>query len=177
MDTLEVARAAQIGAKPGAELLRHLVGVALQQLGAVLGQLGDGRLGRVPVPRAILIEVGRRAGQPPQRIAEHGRRLARHHAPKLHTAVLEPLMRSLGRGCGAEIDGPRDTSGSGELAEVRNVSVDPQRQRASTVNVLLDYRHPVVGQVSGQLELHARIVDRDVRGRISGFRSPFSHRQ
>ena len=164
MDPMEVAGTAQIGAQPGAERLRHLVGVALQQLGAVLGQLGDGRLGRVPVPRAVLIEVGRRAGQPPQRIAEHGGRLARHHAPELHTSVLQPLMSSLGGGRGTEIDGPRDAPASGELAEVRHVSVDPQRQRAGTVHVLLDHRHPVVRQVSGQLELHARIVDRDVRG-------------
>ena len=121
---LEVARATQIGAKPGAKLLCHLVGVALQQLGAVLGQLGDGRLGRVPVPRTILIEVGRRTGQPPQRIAEHSGRLARHHAPELHPAVLEPLMSSLGRGRGTEIDGPCDAPASGELAEVRYLSVE-----------------------------------------------------
>ena len=77
-------------------------------------------------------------------------------------------MGSLGRGRGTEIDGPSDAPASGELAEVRNVSVDPQRQRTGSVHVLLEHRHPVVRQVSGQLELHARIVDRDVRGQNQG---------
>ena len=31
------------------------------------------------------------------------------------------------------------------------------------VHVLLDHRHPVVRQIARQLELHARVVDRDVR--------------
>ena len=93
MDAAEVARLAQVGAQPLVELLHHLVGVALELLGAVLGQLGDRGLRRVPVARAVLVEVGRRAGQPAQRIAEDRRRLARHHAAELHPPVLEAAMR------------------------------------------------------------------------------------
>ena len=93
MDAAEVARLAQVGAQALVELLHHLVRIALELLGAVLRQLGDRGLRRVPVARAILIEVGRRAGEPPQRIAEDRRRLARHHAAELHPPILEAAMR------------------------------------------------------------------------------------
>ena len=59
-------------AKPLVEFLDDGVRVALELLGAVLRELGHRGLGRVPVAGAILVEVGRSARQPPQRIPEHG---------------------------------------------------------------------------------------------------------
>ena len=57
-------------------------------LGTIFCKLGDGRLRRVPKARAILIKVGRRRRKAPQRITEHGWRLAWHHAAELDTAIL-----------------------------------------------------------------------------------------
>ena len=124
VDAREVARLAQVGAQPLVQLLRHLVGIALELLGAVLGELGDGRLGRVPVARPVLIEVGRRRREPPQRIAEDGRRLARHHAAELDPPVLEPAVRRGRRRRRAEVDGARHAPRRVQLAEVRLLGVD-----------------------------------------------------
>ena len=107
MDAREVAGLAQVGAQPLVQLLRHLVGIALELLGAVLGELGDRRLRRVPEARPVLVEVGRRRGEPPQRIAEHGRRLARHHAAELDAPVLEAAVRRRRRRRRAEVDRAR----------------------------------------------------------------------
>ena len=84
---------AQVGAQALVELVHHLVGIAFQLLGAVLRQLGDRGLRRIPVARAVLIEVGGRSGQPPQGIAEDRRRLARHHAAELDPPIFKPAMR------------------------------------------------------------------------------------
>ena len=69
-----------------------LSGSRFELLGAVLRQLRHGRLGRVPGTRPVLVEVGGGRGEPPQRVAEHRRRLPRHHAAELHPAVLDPAM-------------------------------------------------------------------------------------
>ena len=164
VDAGEVAGPAQVGAQPLVQLLRHLVGIALELLGAVLGELGHRRLSGVPEARPVLIEVGRRRRQPPQRVAEHRRRLARHHAAELDAPVLEPAMRRRRRGRGAEVDGARHPPRRVQLAEVGLLGVDLERQRVRPVHVLLDDRRPVVREVARQLGLHARIVDRH-RGR------------
>ena len=67
-------------------------------------------------------------------------------------------------GRGAEIDGARHAAAGGKLAEIGQLAVEPQRQRVGAVDVLLDHRRPVVGEVAGQLELDARVVDGDVGG-------------
>ena len=139
-------------------------GIALELLGAVLGELGDRRLGGVPEARAVLVEVGRRRREPPQRVAEHGRRLARHHAAELHPPILEPAVRGRGRGRRAEVDRARHPPRGVQLAEVGLLGVDLERQRVRPVHVLLDDRRPVVREVARQLGLHARVVDRDRRG-------------
>ena len=145
--------------------MHHLVRVAFQLLGAVLGELGDRRLRGVPVARPVLIEVGGRCGQPPQGIAEHGRRLARHHAPELDAAVLQATVRGGRRGSRAEVNRARHTPTGRELAEVRDLAVESQGQRAGAVHVLFEDRHPVVREVARQFGLHARVVDGDV-GRL-----------
>ena len=76
VDAAKVARSAQVSAQPLLDLGGDRVGIALELLGPILGELGDGRLRRVPVARAVLVEVGRRRAQTPQRVAEH-RRLTR----------------------------------------------------------------------------------------------------
>jgi hypothetical protein len=129
VDALEVSGLPQVGAQPLVQLLRHLVGVALELLGTILGELRDRRLRRVPEARTILIEVRRRRREPPQRVAEHGRRLSRHHATELHAAILETAVRRRRRGRRAEVDRARDASRRVQLAEVRLVGVDLERQR------------------------------------------------
>ena len=163
MDAAEVAHVAQVGPEALVQLLHHLVGIALQLLGAVFRQLGDRGLRRVPVARAVLIEVGRRPGQTSQGIAEDRRRLARQHAAELDPPVLEAEMRRRRGGRRAQVDRPRHAPARRELAQVGDLAVQPEGERAGAVDVLLDHRHPVVREVAGQLELHARVVDRDVR--------------
>ncbi len=92
------------------ELVHDLVGIALELLGAILGQLGDRRLGGVPVARAVLVEVGGGAGEPAQRIAEDGGRFAGHHAAELDAPVLEAAVGGGGGGRRAEVDGARHTA-------------------------------------------------------------------
>ena len=62
----------------------------------------------------------------------------------------------------SEINRTRHPAARRELAEVLYFAVDPQRQRARAIDVSVDDRHPVFGQIAGQLELNARVVDRDV---------------
>ena len=131
-------------------------------------QLRDGRLRVVPVARAVLVEVGRRRGEPPEGVPEDGRGLARQDAAEPDAAVLEPAVRGARRRRRAEVDRPRHPPAGRELAQVAHRAVDPQRQGLLPVDVLLDDRHPVVRQVARQLELHARVVDGDVRGQDQG---------
>ncbi len=164
MDPREVPGLAEVGPQPLVEFAGHLVGIALELLGAVLRELGDRRLGGVPEARAVLVEVGRGGREPPEGVAEDRGRLARHHAAELDPPVLEAAVRRRRRGRGAEVDRARHPPGRVQLAEVRLVGVDPQRQRVRPVHVLLDDRRPVVRQVARQLGLDPRVVDRDGRG-------------
>ena len=77
VDTAEIACLAQVGAQPLVELLHDLVRIAFKLFRAVLGELGDRGLRRIPIARAVLIEVGGGASEPPQRIAKDRRRLRR----------------------------------------------------------------------------------------------------
>jgi len=72
VDAAEVAFALQILAHAEVELMDDLVGIAFELLGTVFCQLGDGRLSRIPVARAVLIEIGSGTGQPPQGVAKNG---------------------------------------------------------------------------------------------------------
>ena len=163
MDAPKVAGVAQVGTQPLLQCLRHLVGVALELFGAVLGELGHRRLGGIPEARAILIQIRRRRRQPAQGIAEHGGRFARHDAAQFHPPVLQPAMRGRRGGGGAEIDGSRHPSRRMQLAQVGLVRVDLERQRAGTVDILLDDGRPVIGEIARQFGLHARVVDGDGR--------------
>ena len=77
----------------------------------IFGKLGNGRLGGVPKPWAILIQVGRGCGKPAKRIPEHRRRFARHHAAEFHPAIFQPTMRRRRGGCRAHVNGSRHTPG------------------------------------------------------------------
>jgi len=68
MDAAEVARPAQVFAQSPVQFVHDLVGIALQLLGAVFRQLSYRGLRRVPVARAILIEISRRRREAPERI-------------------------------------------------------------------------------------------------------------
>ena len=125
---LKVAGFAKVGPQAPVELEHHLVGIALQLLGAVLGQLGHRGLRRVPVARAVLVEVRRRPGQPSQRIAEDRRRLARQHAAELDPTVLEAAVGRCRRGGRAEVDRPRHAAARRELAQVGDFAIQPQGQ-------------------------------------------------
>ena len=79
------------------------------------------------------------------------------------------MRRSSSPRCGAprrrrrpEVDGARDAPAGRVLAEVRHFAVDSQRQRLRAVDVPVDDRPPVVGQIAGQLGLHLLFVDRHV---------------
>ena len=144
VDAAEVARLAQVGAQPLVQLAGHGVGVALVLLGAIFGQLGDRRLGGVPVASGVLIEIGGRSTQAAQRVAEDGRRLAGHDAAELDAPVFQAAVGGRGRGGRAEVDRAGHASSGLELAQVRHFTVDAQRQRVGAINILLDDRHPVV---------------------------------
>ena len=162
MDAAEAARLMQGGAELNADGLRNAIWVAAQLLGAVLGQLRDGRPGVVPVAGAILVEVGGPGGQPPQGIPEDGGRFARQHAAELDAPVLDAALGRPGRRRRPEIDGARNAPAGRALAQAGDLPVDPPRQGLRAVDVLLDDRHPGVRQIARQLGLHLRVVDRQV---------------
>ena len=172
MDAAEAAAVAESRAEPIAGRLDHPVPVPAQLLGAVFGQLGDRGMGVIPVAGAILVEVGGRSRQSPQGIPEDGRRLPRQDAAQLDAPVFEPALGRSGRRRRAQIDRARHPPASRALPQVRHLAVDPQRKGLGAIHVLLDHRHPVVGQVAGQLELHPRIVDRQVGGQDDGVAVP-----
>ena len=89
MNAAEVALALQVFPQAQVQLMDNLVRIALELLGAVLRQFGDRRLRRIPVARAVLVEIGSGTGQPPQGIAKDRWRLSRHDAAELHLPVLE----------------------------------------------------------------------------------------
>jgi len=112
VDLAEVALPAQVGAQPLLDQLLDGVGLAGELLGAVLGELGDRRLRRVPVAVAVLVEVRRGRRQPPQCVAEDRRRLAGRHAPELDAAVLDAAVRGRRGRRRAEVHGSRDPPAS-----------------------------------------------------------------
>ena len=65
-------------AQPLDELRIHVVRIVLGR--PIVGDPRHARLGREPVSAAVLVEIGRAIGEPPQRVAEGRRRLARHGA-------------------------------------------------------------------------------------------------
>ena len=93
MNAREIAVSPEIGAQPCIEFGGNLVRIALELLRAIFRQLRHRRLGPVPGARTILVEIGGGSGEPPQRVAEHLRRFARHDAAELHPSVLDPAMR------------------------------------------------------------------------------------
>ena len=163
MNAAEQAALIQFAAQPLGQFPGHPVRFALHLLGAVLGEPGHRRLRGIPVARPVLIEVGRGAGEAAQRIAKHRRRLARQHAAELDAAVFEaPVRRGRARRR-AEIDRPGHAPAGHGFAEVGHFFVEAQGQGARAVDIRLDHRGPIVGEVAGQLELHAPLVDGDVR--------------
>ena len=154
---------AQIGAQPLVDLRHDRVGIALQLLGAVLGELGDGRLRRIPVARPILVEEGRCRAQPPQRIAEHRRRLARHDAAELDAPILDAAVGGRRRRRRAEIDRARQRAGV--AANLPRFGTSPSMRSGSAFGPSTSFSmigFHWSGQIARQLVTHARIVDRDV---------------
>src|SRR5208337_3490271 len=94
MDAGKIAAPLQIASQTGLQFRGDLVGIALELLGAVFGELGNRRLGREPGAGAVLIEIGRGSREPSQRVAEHGRRFPWPPAAELHTPVFESAMGS-----------------------------------------------------------------------------------
>ena len=164
MNAIEVTHLAQVGSQARVQFVHNFVRVSLQLFGAVFGEFRDSRLRRIPVARTVLIEVGRGCRKSSQGIAEHCRGFTRHHTAEFDASVLDAPIGGARRGRGAQVDGSRHAPAGGELAKVRHLAIQPQRQGAGTVNVFLDDRHPIVRKVARQFELHTRIVDWNVGG-------------
>jgi hypothetical protein len=73
MDSAELTGGTQIESQPAINLLHHRVRMPLQLLCAVIRELGDRRLCRVPVPIAVVIQIGGDPAQTSKGIAEHSR--------------------------------------------------------------------------------------------------------
>jgi hypothetical protein len=50
-----------------------------------------------------------------------------------------------------------------EPSEIRLLGVNPERERVGAIDVAFNDRRPGIRQVPGQLELHARVIDRNRR--------------
>ena len=136
----------------------HFVRVALEFSSAVLRQLGHRRLGRVPYPRAVLIQVGGLLRKMTERVAEYGGRFSGHHATEFYPPVFQAPLRRVRGGSRSEEDGAGNPPRGGQFAEVRAFCVDSERQRIRPVYILLDDRDPVVRQIAGQFGTYADVV-------------------
>jgi hypothetical protein len=65
MHPIKVTLLGQIGTQALIKFVHHLIWIALELLGAVLGELGDRGLRRVPVAWPVLVEVCGRCCKPP----------------------------------------------------------------------------------------------------------------
>ena len=131
VNALEIASLLQILPQPLRDLLRHSVPVAPQLLSPVLGQVGHSRLGRIPVARAVPVQVGGAVGQPPQRVAKDGDGLARHGAAQLDAPVIDPLIGRGLRRRRAEKDGARHPPAGAVPAETGDLPVKLHGPRAA----------------------------------------------
>jgi len=139
-------------------------GLRLEVVGPVLGQPLDGRLRVEPEAVLVRVQVHGLITQPPQRVAKRGHGLPRLHTAQLHVLIIRPLVRSPRRGGRCHVDRARNTPAGGVPAHVRVALVQAPRQRVHAIHVPFDYRHSAVLQVSGQLGLNARVVDRNGGG-------------
>ena len=138
-----------------------LVRVALQFGGAVLRQFGHRRLGRIPYPRTVLIQVCGFFRKMAQGVPENGGRFSGRHAAKFDPAVFEPSLRRMRYGSRPEENRAGHAPRSVQFAEVRVVGVDPERQRIRSVYIRFDDRNPVVRQVAGQFGAYAKVAHRN----------------
>ena len=107
VDAVEAPAVAQVLLQPLLQLPGGPVRVGGQLLGPVLGQLGDRRLRGVPLPRAVLVEVGRLRRQSAQGVAEHRGGFPRHDAAELDPGVVDAAVRRRGGWRRSEVDGAR----------------------------------------------------------------------
>jgi hypothetical protein len=137
VNAIEVALFLQGVSQAPLQFLHNLIGVALEQLGAILGEFRHGRLRRIPVAGGVLVQVGRRRSESSQRITEHGRGFTRHHTTELYTPIFDAPVGSGRRRRGTQLDGSGHAPAGGELAKVRHLAIEPQWQRVGSIHVLL----------------------------------------
>ena len=161
MNAPEFAFVLEIRLQPLFDLPLHFVRVAAQFIGPVGCEGGDGGLGRIPVAGAVAVEVGGAVGEAAQGVAEVGDAFARHGAAELNAPFVQSLVGGGRCGRGAEKDGTGHAAAGVVAAEIGELSVQLYRPRAGAVDVALDDRRPVGGQIAGHLELHAAVVQGD----------------
>src|SRR5690606_31329889 len=93
-------------------------------LSTVVRKFGDGRLRRIPVPRAVLIKVGCGTSESAKRVSENGRRFTRHHASKLDASILEATIGGADHRCGSKVRRARDAPRSVVFTEIRDGAID-----------------------------------------------------
>ena len=104
------------------------------ELRPVGGEPGDVGSQRVPVLRAVDVQVGGVAGEASQRVGERAGCLARLRDAERDELDVDPAAGLLPRRR-AEVDGAGHTTGGRVAAEVAVVLVEPQRQRVGAVDV------------------------------------------
>jgi hypothetical protein len=139
---------------------RPLIRFTLQLLRSIHSELGDSRLRVVPNSRAILIEVRRRAREPSKRVAEDYRWFAGHDTAERYMAILETTMRRAGCGRRPHVYRARHPTRGMNASEIWLLRVDFEWPRIGAIDIPLDDRRPGIRQISRELELHARVIDR-----------------
>ena len=132
----------------------------LQPVGLVLGHPVDRGMRVVPVPRALVVQVGGLLRQQVQRGPEVAHRVAGCCHAQPHPRLLDPLVRRLQRRSRAEEDRPRDPPRDPPLPVGGPARVDQSRGSRSTVDVGVDHRLEVVLQVLRNLRQHLVGVQR-----------------
>ena len=127
MDASEVAIPGRHLRESAFKLLLDLIGLILKPFGSVLRQLHHRRMRTIPIARTVLIEIRRGAGETAEGVAIDGWGLAREDAGQLDALIVDTAIRRVALRRGADVDGASSAAGSGEAAEVRNLTVNADR--------------------------------------------------
>ena len=162
MDLIEITPIFQVFPEPASNLLFYLVTVSPVLLGPALGEIGYCRLSRVPVARAILVQVSCLASQSPHRVTEYSGRLSRNDAPQLDPPVFDSLVGRPRDGRGTQIDRAGNPTAGTVLTQVWDLAVNLQGKRVDAVYVTLDDGEPVFREIMREFGLHPGIVHGNV---------------
>ena len=114
-----------------------------------------------PVAVTIHVQVGRLGCEPVEGVRDEAGLLTREHRAQADAFDLDAAVRRSHVWCRSQEDRAGDAPGGVVLAQVRGLPVDLRGTRVAAVDIRVEHRVPVVGQLAGQLAANPAVVERD----------------